>query len=188
MPLSFHKWKKALHFKCLLDWIYMVCPIKLSTPARFSTGPQMMQWLMCWVWAACDSKHSSADRTRRHLDRRAAPENLSLSITYYKEHWGKVSTDLSCVGGWDLSEKPKELHRVNLQPAQMQKTHTWASYIIFNMSDHAQLLQHVEHLPLTHLSLLQYFSLHKHLGIGGGGKRRERPFLYRNFHALGSVN
>lgn len=101
MPLSFHKRKKALHFKCLLDWIYMVCPIKLSIPARFSIGPQMMRWLMCWVWAACDSKHSSADRTRKHLDRKAAPEDLSLSITYYKEHWGKVSADLSCVEGWD---------------------------------------------------------------------------------------
>lgn len=74
------------------------------------------------------------------------------------------------------------------QPAQMQKTQAQVSYIIFNKSDHIQVLQHVEHLSFTHLSLLQYFSLHEHLRIGGGGKRREPSFLHRNFHALGSVN
>jgi len=74
------------------------------------------------------------------------------------------------------------------QPAQTQKTQAQASYMIFNKSDHAQVLQHVQHLSFTLLSLLQYFSLHEHLRIGGGGRRREPSFLHGNFHALGSVN
>lgn len=88
----------------------------------------------------------------------------------------------------DLSENPKKLQKEKFQPAQMQKTQAQTSYIIFNKSDHVQALQRVEHLSFTHLRLLQYFSLHKHLGIGGGGKRREPLFLHRNFHALGNVN
>lgn len=118
----------------------------------------MMRWLMCLVWAAYDFKHPSAGRSRKHLHRRTAPEDFSLSVSYYKEHWGKVSAAHSCTGGWDeiYQRSPKEIHRVNLQPAQMQKTHTQASYIMFNKSDHVQLLQHVEHLSLT--SLLQLFT------------------------------
>lgn len=88
---------------------------------------------------------------------------------------------------WDLSEKPKgAIQGKSSASTNAKNSQLRASYIIFNMSDHVRLLQHVEHLSLT--SLLQYLSLHKYLRIGGGGKRREPSFLHRNFHALGSVN
>lgn len=112
LPFSFHKWKKVSHFRCLLDWVYILCSIKFSIPARFSIGPQMMPWLISWVWAACDSNHSSAGRTRKHLDTRTAPQGFSLSVSYQEEHQGKASTVLSCMEGWDeiYQRNPKELH------------------------------------------------------------------------------
>lgn len=53
MSLSFHKWKKLLHFRCLLALVYMLCSIKLSIPARFSVGPQMMLWLINVLGVSC---------------------------------------------------------------------------------------------------------------------------------------
>jgi len=66
----------------------------------------------------------------------------------------------------------------------MQKTQAEVLYIILSKSDHVQVLQRALHLSFTHLSLLQYFSLHEHLRISGGVKRREP---YRGISMLWEV-
>lgn len=159
----------------------------------WSQGDAMINMLL--VWSLHYSKYLSADRTWEHLDGKTAPEDFSLptsSTSAIRRSSGRKYQLLSLGLGDEMRfiRKPQGAIGVGGEISASTNTEnsSSSSYIIFNKSDHVQVLQRVEHLSFTHLSLLQYLSLHEHLRIGGGGKRRELSPLHRNFHALGSVN
>lgn len=168
--------------------------IKLSTLERkaLSWSQDAATLHMLPGWAVRDSKYSSADRTRKHLDGKSAPEDFGLPTSSTSaigrgcvgRHWW-LSLRL---GGWDEIYQTRSYSGKNFSQHKCKKTPAHALYIILNKSAHAPVLQRVQHLSFTHLSLLRSFSPREHLRIAGGGKRREPSFLHRNFHALGSVN